>query len=219
MSDTTLPPKQLKGQTALVTSAGQDAGRLFARVLAVAGADLALQDEDEAALNETIASAEALGVEARPLTDPAAPALVFDHLDLTVQVVEMDENGWQWMLQDSRPGWLELLKTAVGQMRQQGHGTAILTIYPPVDPGPAFQEGLKVLAQFAAAEYRQYGIPVQILLLSDALHATLRSGLKELTDAQKKQATGLAELLLYLCSPQAATMSGQVLKIDQGESI
>jgi NAD(P)-dependent dehydrogenase (short-subunit alcohol dehydrogenase family) len=147
-----------------------------------------------------------------------------------VPLLEMDEWDWHRTLDVNLGGPFFALQVVGRQMRAQGGGCMLNIVLPPEQavqhPGraalAASQAGLVSLTQAAALELAPYHIRVNavmpVLLPPERLPAaatasrTGRVAYQPLEDPACLSA--LAEKVLYLCSPAAQAINGQVLRLE-----
>jgi 3-oxoacyl-[acyl-carrier protein] reductase len=207
----------------LVTGAGRGVGRSIAQAFAGQGAIVAVNDITPINLDETVASIINAGGQVKAyIFDIAkrlpAQALVeqvledWGRLDILINhanvkpraaILDMDEWDWQRTLDVNLSGVFYLMQGAGRVMRAQGGG-AVVNIGSLGGQAQALKgraayiasnNGLVGLTQAAADEFEAYNIRVNMV----------RAGLLE--------ASINPELVLHLCSPSAAHISGQVISV------
>jgi 3-oxoacyl-[acyl-carrier protein] reductase len=147
-----------------------------------------------------------------------------------VPLLEMDEWDWHRTLDVNLGGPFFALQVVGRQMRAQGSGCMVNIILPPEQaalyPGraalAACQGGLVSLTQAAALELAPYHIRLNaimpVLLPSERLTAAAaasrigRVTYQPLEDPACQAA--VADKVLYLCSPAAQALNGQVLRLE-----
>ncbi len=215
----------LAGKVALIGAAGREPGRSVALALARASARIAANDLTPMGLDETVEQIQSLGGVARDYVDDVskglpARALVarvvedFGRLDILVNfagarpqapVLDMDEWDWQRTLDFNLNGPFLMMRAAGRIMSDRGGGIILNVIGPgpSTEPGQAAYNastaGTLALAQTAAAEFLAYNICVHAICAGKS-----DPGSAEL----------VAQLALFLCSPQASGLTGQVFRLD-----
>jgi NAD(P)-dependent dehydrogenase (short-subunit alcohol dehydrogenase family) len=214
---------EFEGKLVLITGAGRGAGRAIAEAFARQGAIVAANDITPINLDETLAHIQSNGGQAKDyIFDIAkrlpAQALVeqvledWGHLDVLVNhanvkpraaILDMDEWDWQRTLDVNLSGVFYLMQEA-GRVMRTHEGGVIVNIgslggQPQALKGRAAyiasNQGLVGLTQAAAEEFAAYNIRVNMVW------AGLMEGNID------------PELVLYLCSPSAAHISGQVIPV------
>ncbi len=227
MSDAGALPVDLKGKVALVVGAGRKPVQSLALALAAAGASVAANDLTPMGLDETVERIHHLGGDARAYLEDVskglpAGALVarvledFGRLDVLVNfagahpraaLLDTDEWDWQRTLDFNLSGPYLMMKAAGRVMREQGGGV-ILNVLDHCqgakpEPGKAAYNastaGLLSLSQTVAVEFLAYNICVHAICTGEGNPASIKS---------------ISQLALFLCSPQAAGLTGQVFRLD-----
>jgi NAD(P)-dependent dehydrogenase (short-subunit alcohol dehydrogenase family) len=181
----------LAGRIALVTGGSSGLGAHFARVLAHAGARVAIAarrvDACETVRAEIVtAGGEAIAV-SLDVTDPASVAAAveevaarFGSLDIlvnnagvaaTTPLLDLDEATWDGILDTNLKGAFLVGQAAARRMRASGSGGAIVNIASilgervaaQVAPYAASKAGLIQLTRAMASEWARYGIRVNAL--------------------------------------------------------
>ena len=185
--DSYLSRFSVAGKRALVTGGSRGIGQECARVLAEAGADVAIVGRDTAALDESAAAVRALGrichIIAADLHSPAdtrraaARALeLFGTVDVLVNnagiarifpLAEMTQEDWDDTLAVNLTAPFVLAQALVPGMIAQGHGTIInvssqagVVALDGHGAYAASKGGLNMLTKVMAAEWGQYNIQV-----------------------------------------------------------
>lgn len=177
----------LKGKTALVTGASRGIGKSVALALAGAGADLDLWGRDEAALAETRAEVEQLGVRATvaaldvsngEAVKRAVAASIARHGKIDVLVanaginklkpfLEWEPEEWEYVMNVNLTGALHTMQAVGRHMteRKAGSVIAMASIYSFVGaPGNSIycltKGGLLQLARCTAIEWARFNVRV-----------------------------------------------------------
>ena len=175
----------LTGQVALVTGSGRGIGRAIALALAEAGADLVINDVDQASGEATVADLEALGrqaiFQAADVVDEAqveamieAVVARFGRLDILVNnagltrdglLVRMTEEQWDLVLDVNLKGAFNCTKAAARPMMKARAGRIIniasiagITGNPGQANYSASKGGLIALTKTSALELARRGI-------------------------------------------------------------
>jgi NAD(P)-dependent dehydrogenase (short-subunit alcohol dehydrogenase family) len=151
---------------------------------------------------------------------PEAPLLV------------MDEWDWQRTIEMNLNGPFLVTQLVAKLMKEQGRGTILNLVDTDMDvleaPGraayAASQQGMLALSLAAARELIAYNIHVHTLCPEETLlHAEKRlndrsrtSGAQKISTPSQPPITGgtLSELAIFLCSPEAAQLAGQVYHVS-----
>lgn len=216
--------QEFEGKVALVTGAGRGAGRIIAEAFAKQGAIVVANDITPINLEETVSRIRNTGGQVKDyIFDIAkrlpAQALVeqvredWGRLDILVnhanvkpyaELLDMDEWDWQRTLDVNLSGVFYLLQNTARVMRSQGGGV-VLNIGRLADQTQpqngraaylASMNGLAGLTRAAADELAAYNIRVN-MIWAGSLDARIDP-----------------ELVLNLCSPSAAHLSGQVISVE-----
>lgn len=225
----------MQGKVVFIQGAGRYPGNLLARAFAARGATIAACDVTPVLLDPLVQAIQAeggqikayigdvsRGMPARSLVDEVLSD--WERVDIlinnprvapTTSVLEMDEWDWQHTLEVNLSGPFLLTKLVSRMMIEQGQGvilniaaggshleTAGRSAYA------ASQVGLLALTRSAAQELIAYNIRIYALCLDEA----------ELQSAPASEAPGspkdtISELALFLCSPAASHLPGQVFRI------
>lgn len=138
----------LTGRTALVTGASSGLGQHFARVLAGAGARVALAARREDKLRDTLQEIESNGGKAvsvpLDVTDPAAIAPAFDKAEkalgpVTILVTaagvatngpftQMSEEDWRFVMDANIDGVFRTAREGARRMQENGKGGSIVNV-------------------------------------------------------------------------------------------
>ncbi len=217
----------LKGKVALVIAAGREPGRSLALAFAAAGASVAANDLTPMGLDETVERIGQMGAAAIGYVEDVskglpAGALVaraladFGRIDVLVNfagarlqaaLLNTDEWDWQRTLDFNLSGPFLMMKAAGEVMRAQGGGLVLNILQgrrgtvpePGLAAYNASTSGLLALSQTAAVEFLAYNIRVHAICAGEGDPTSAKS---------------ISQLALFLCSPQAAGLTGQVFRLD-----
>jgi NAD(P)-dependent dehydrogenase (short-subunit alcohol dehydrogenase family) len=230
----------LEGKVVLIIGAGRPPGPALAASLALQGAVIALNDLTPILLDPVVDSIQAQGGRARAYVADSArgmPARAmldevledWGQVDVLInnprvqpqaELASMDEWDWQRTIEMNLNGPFLMTQLVTRVMREQGGGTVINIV--DVNAGAletpgraayaASQAGLLSLSRAASRELISYNIrvhtlcPAEVVLRSDAAMDSAVSAVKE-----------IADLLVYLCSPAADHLPGQIFQAKRQE--
>ncbi|UMO99952.1 SDR family NAD(P)-dependent oxidoreductase [Amycolatopsis sp. EV170708-02-1] len=157
----------LSGKVTVVTGGGRGLGRAYAEALAAAGAAVVVNDVDEAAAGETVATIAAAGGRAVPVIAPVGGAEVadrlvrtaieeFGRLDVMVTNAGILRDRVLWKMSDEDfddvvrvhlRGTFTCARAAAVRMREQGEGGRLILV-----SSPAGQRGNFGQTNYAAAK-------------------------------------------------------------------
>jgi NAD(P)-dependent dehydrogenase (short-subunit alcohol dehydrogenase family) len=228
----------LTGQVVLVNGAGRGPGPLMTETFARAGAVVAAVDLSPILLDplvERVRSAGgqirtyigdfSRGMPARSLLDEIMTD--WERVDVLINnprvsphssVLKMDEWDWHHTLDLNLSGAF-LLTQFVGRLMVEQGGGVMINLLAADSPDlhaagraayAASQAGLLALSHSAARELIAYNIRIYALCLDDAV---LNVPSMAVDSAPGSPANSLSELALFLCSPAAAHLPGQVFRI------
>ncbi len=228
----------------LITAAGRRLGRLLALAFSAKGYAVAANDLSPAHLDETIASIQAAGGEARPyMVDVVKGLPVHDLVDRVLadyqridvlvnnagvrpvsRLLDMDEWDWQRALDVNLNGPF-LMMQVVGRQMQRQAGGVIINISGGDWPDriesdrAAFyttQSALFTLSESAASEFMSYNIRVYGICPGETGALFSIDPAQGRTDNQSPAELELTNLALYLCNPAASNQTGRIYRIDAG---
>jgi len=234
----------LRGKVALVTGAGGGIGSAVARLLLQAGAEVAGMDLPGFPGPEGVRSfpcdlADRTAIEAQF----AEFRRQFSRLDILVHCAGITRDAVLWKMEDS--DWSDvmrvnldaafyLLKRAVPLMREAGEGAVVLVSSINGERGKfgqanytASKAGLIGLGRTAARELGRFGIRVN-LIAPGMILTGMTAKLPEEVRARAAEESALGRLgtpedvaraCLFLVSPLARHVTGQVLRVDGGQLI
>jgi NAD(P)-dependent dehydrogenase (short-subunit alcohol dehydrogenase family) len=238
---------EFEGKIILVTGAGRGIGRATAQAFATAGAVVAANDITPINLDETIAAIKTTGGQVKAyLTDVSkrmpVRAMIDDILDdwgrldvlinnagvePNASVLSMDDWDWQRTLDVNLSGPFYAIQMAGRIMREQGGGVIVnVGASPTGESGrtafAASKLGLLGLTREAARELRPYNIRVNAICPAYiGSHPGEEPRSEPGNDLQPPAGdpTEAAALILFLCSREAAHISGQAIYIDGGRGL
>jgi NAD(P)-dependent dehydrogenase (short-subunit alcohol dehydrogenase family) len=219
----------LSGKIALIHGAGREPARALALALAAQGASLALCDLTPMAVEQTAASAEALGARVTcHIADPSkglAARMLLDEvleawggLDILVlhpraeprqPLLTLDEWDWQRTLESNLNAPFLLLQLVSGWQIGESRGGTVINLItsgstPPENPeGAAYftsQMALRAFTQAAAGEFAAHGIRIFGLAV-DVLRPA------DVAEA--------ARLAAGLCQANNPAVPGTIFELDQ----
>jgi NAD(P)-dependent dehydrogenase (short-subunit alcohol dehydrogenase family) len=219
---------QLHSQVVLIIGAGRPPAPALARAFAAAGAVVAINDLSPISLDPVVETVQAQGGQIRsyvadatrgmPLRSMIDDVLTdWGRIDILVNnpriqpnspLMEIDEWDWQRTVEMNLNGPFLVTQLASRLMREQGQGTILNIVDTNAEelqaPGraayAASQAGLLAFSQAAARELMAYNIRVHTLCPERSMLAA---------------GDAMAGLAVYLCTPAAAAIPGQVFRSGQ----
>ncbi|NOY97730.1 MAG: SDR family NAD(P)-dependent oxidoreductase [Chloroflexi bacterium] len=214
----------------LITGAARGSGRKLAEAFAAQGARVAANDITPIHLDGVVEQINANGGQARAYVEDIAKKMPvqtlvnqvlddFGRIDILVNhaavephkpLLDMDDWDWQRALTVNLTGAFLVTQSVGRVMRQQGGGV-VVNIAPlaggDASPGRAAyvasMTGLLGLTRQAARELAAHNIRV---------HAVC-TGMPELHHAEGPCPADMVAAALYLCSPAAAHLNGQIINV------
>ncbi len=218
----------LSGKVAVVTGAGQSSGRTIALALAAQGAKVCLNDINPDSLRAVATEIESAGGTAMVYQMAVDKKMgiqtmfmemldQWERLDILVNtahipgkgsLIQLDEWNWDKILDVNLKGVFLCSQVAARVMQTQGEGGVIINLTQPFpqENRIAYQaaySGLIGLTAASAADLTADNIRVMGVVYDEA------SG--DLPAQLPTDITNLGGAILYLCTPEAASLSGQML--------
>ena len=242
--DSYLSRFSVAGKRVLVTGGSRGIGQECARVLADAGADVAIVGRDPAALDESAAAVRALGRTCHSRAAARALAL-FGTVDILVNnagiarifpLAEMTQEDWDDTLAVNLTAPFVLAQALVPGMIAQGHGKIINISSQAgvvaIDGHGAYaasKGGLNMLTKVMAAEWGPHNIQVNAVaptVILTPMGAQVwgdpaKGGpmLAKIPLGRFGQPVEVADLVLFLASPASDLITGETILIDGGYTV
>lgn len=226
----------IEGRVALVTGAGRGIGRTIAETLRDQGARVAATDLHAPAL-EGVVGAE-MDVRSESSVDAAFAQVEATHgavellvLNAGVYIVEPFEEttlaSWQQTIDVNLTGAFLCAKRALPGMREARFGRIVAIGSSAGKTGGkrhaaaygASKAGIMVMAKSIASEYAEHGITANALAPA-LIDTEMIAGLPDMTGQIPVGRLGkpdeVAAIVAYLCSTQAAYITGEVVDVNGG---
>ena len=222
----------------VVTGAGRGIGREIARTFALQGAIIAANDINPINLEETITQINTLGGRARDYVFDISKTMPVNGLvnqvisdwkridvlinNATVKpqaaLLEMRDWDWQRTLDVNLNGPFFLLQ-ALGKIMSAQGGGVVVNLAADIDPKNSDRQaafvaskmGVIGLTRVAAHELAPHHIRVNAICPGEAPAENDPALVDQLAQARMQ---GIANLALFLCSPAAALITGQIIHMD-----
>ncbi|MEN9496254.1 MAG: hypothetical protein RLZZ137_1294 [Cyanobacteriota bacterium] len=236
----------LQGRVALVTGGARRTGRVIARALASAGADVVIHyRHSEAEARQAVTEVEQLGRRALALqvdladaeATEAAFAEAVEHLgrlDILVNnaagivwkpLAAMEVTDWHRSIEDTLHITHHACRAALPWMRRQGFGRIInlidvdadaLQAVPMVTPYKIGKTGVLVLTRTLAVSEGPFGITVNGVSPGTLNNSERKPPLERIPAGRYGSAEEVARAVLFLAEPASSYISGTNIKVSGG---
>jgi 3-oxoacyl-[acyl-carrier protein] reductase len=236
----------LAGKAVLVTAAaGTGIGFATAKRCLEEGADVVLSDAHERRLGEAAAELGVAGIPCDVTDEAAVQALVagaverLGRLDVVVNnaglggtapLVDMTDDQWAKVIDVTLTGTFRMTRAVLRVMRDQGDGVLVnnaSVLGWRAQPGQAHyaaaKAGVMALTRCAAAEAAEFGVRVNAVAPSLAMHKFLAKVTSDelLDELAGREAFGraaepweVANVIVFLASPYSSYMTGEVVAVS-----
>jgi 2-[hydroxy(phenyl)methyl]-succinyl-CoA dehydrogenase BbsD subunit len=227
----------------LVTGAGRGFGRTLAERFARAGASVVANDVNPDACAATARAITDSGGRARAIAADVANKMAvqtmhyeiletWERVDVLINnarvepagaALTLDEWAWDRTINVNLKGAFLCTQTVGRSMKAQGGGIIVNILGRAGDP-PAYaasQMGLVGLTRTCAREFAAYHVRVNAVCLGTAEPANqtetqMKKEIGDLAPVPPGLSGDAAERVMFLCSEQAAHLTGQVFGVDEG---
>jgi NAD(P)-dependent dehydrogenase (short-subunit alcohol dehydrogenase family) len=235
---------RFQDEVVLVTGAGRRLGRTLALAFGREGAHLAINDLTPVSLDETEGQLNAMGVEVFAITCDVSKKMQvqgmmeairdrYGSLDILINnaavepssaLMVMDEWDWDRTLAVNLKGPFLTMQSAARIMQEQGGGRMVnlgssRLRGEALAKRPAYatsKEGLLALTRAAALEFASYRIRVNAVCPGRIRYDQDKPEPDQRPDEPWVTPNAVADAVLYLCSPEAQFLTGEVIYVDAG---
>ncbi|MGI9604009.1 MAG: SDR family oxidoreductase [Acidimicrobiales bacterium] len=238
----------MAGQTALVTGGGTGLGLSTATALARAGADLVLAarrtdvlDEAATGLRDLGAEVDTAFVDLRDQESVVALAERFDDIDILVnnaggqfpqRARDFSPNGWRTVVDLNLNGTWAMTQAFGDKMLDRGAGIICQIVmvagrgFPGLAHSAAARAGVMEMTRTVAFEWgpsvRLNCVapgPISTQGFDDTYDPTITTKMSGIPLGRMGVALDVANAVVFLCSPAAGFITGEVLYVDGGQNV